>query len=139
MQKPGKLKIAKMDAPLRAKFRRALSVINAGGEDQWLRVMIARLIREAEVRYNLPLSVILKPEEKLIADVIENGAYDIRDIIAESHLTKADVVRILQQMIEAGFIERREKGGKTDQARGAVTYLYVIKSLPRASVDQSIV
>jgi predicted transcriptional regulator len=101
--------------------------------------MIARLIREAELRYNLPLSVILKPEEKLIADVIENGAFDIRDIIRESHLTKADVLRILHQMIEAGFIERRKQGGKTEQARGAVTYLYVIKSLPKVSVDQSIV
>lgn len=132
------LKITNLDPNLRAKFKRALVAVDAGSEDQWVRVMIARLIREAEIRFNLPLALVLKPQEKLLADVIENGAYDIRDIVRESHMHKQDVVRVLGEMIEAGFIEKREKGGKTDEARGAVTYLYVIKSIPKPRPDQTI-
>jgi predicted transcriptional regulator len=109
------------------KYRRALSVLRIQ-ETTWLRVHVSRLIKEAEDQNRNEIDKIITRSEKLILDCIEDGCYTIEDISKESQFNKKEVHQIIQRLIEAGFIEKRTKGGKTEEARGAQSALYVLTS-----------
>ena len=107
-------------------FRRALALSGAGSQAQWLSTQIRRLIREQEEQFGGDLLRVLTSEERDLLDVIKSGAAEPQQIVEESLLPAKKVEAMLADLIERGLVERRPKGGKTEQARGAKIMLYFV-------------
>src|SRR5215813_2649539 len=108
-------------------FRRALALSGAGSQSRWLLTQVRRFIREQQEKFGEDLLTALTEEEKDILSIIESGAAEIQHIAEESLLPENQVLKILTDLIEMGFVESRPKGGKTDGARGAKITLYFVK------------
>lgn len=117
---------------VRRRFKRAIRLLGKGTQSQWLNVQVRRLIREAEQRLGERYdSDYLTEEERFICEVIEDGAAELAQIVAETHLGENKVRTIVKELIEYGWLEERRKGGKTDSARGAsVRLLFLKRPLP---------
>ena len=109
------------------RFRRALALAGAGSQSKWLLTQIRRFIREQETRFGDDLFNVLTEEEKDILSIVGSGASELQHIAEESLLPEKQVLNLLSELIERGFIEERAKGGKTDQARGAKIKMYFVK------------
>lgn len=129
-------KIEGMPPHLHKKYKRALSLLQIQ-ETVWLRVHVSRVIKEAEQQHQSDINKIITQSEKLILDCIEDGCYAIEDIIRESQFYKYEVLKILDRLVEAGFIEKRVKGGKTEEARGMQSVLYVLTNNYRSLFSES--
>ncbi len=107
-------------------FRRALALSGAGSQSKWLSIQVRRLIREQQEKFGEDLLQVLTLEEKDILDVIASGAAELGQIIEETLQPERRVHQLLNDLIERGYLEVRKKGGKTEQARGAVIRMYFV-------------
>lgn len=130
--------IKNLPRPLRQRFTRALQLLGAGSQAQWLQIQIRRVIREAEARFGADLFEILTVEEQLVVEVIQDGAAEIQQIIDETFLAEGRVETLLKNLCERGILEERRKGGKTDGARGASLKLYFISETYLQPVGQPV-
>ena len=68
----------------------------------------------------------LEPHQRdaLVLEAIDDGCQTVADIVAETGVEKDLVQESLRTLLAGKIIEQRGQGGKTEQARGAVTKLY---------------
>ncbi len=90
---------------------------------QVLRNFILTTIREEKAQ-NAQLMSRHSPTEKIILDAIDSGAFQIREIAAETGFPRALVEMTLSNLLTAGILQAREQGGKTAVARGERKILY---------------
>lgn len=127
------VRVINLDRNLQRLFRRAVTLSGVGSQSKWISSQIRRLIREQQERFGEDLFEQLTAEEKDVYDVVTSGAAEIQHIVSESLLPKSRVIAILADLIERGYIRESKKGGKTEQARGAVIKLYFPKENKRDS------
>jgi len=133
------VEIKNLPPTLRRRFVRALELLGAGSQAQWLYIQIRRAIREAEVRFGQDFNV-LTDEERWIAEVIADGAAEIQQIAEETHCSISRARTVVGRLIQFGYVEERRRGGKTESARGAATKLYFLaRPIPsRPGLDDEI-
>lgn len=128
MHKPSRTIEIKNVAPqFRRRFTRALQLLGAGSQSQWLSVQMRRVVREAEIRFGEDFDrEFLTAEERFIVEVIADGAAEVQQIASETLIAESRVRVLLNRLISIGWLVERRKGGKTNVARGAVVRLYFL-------------
>ena len=107
-------------------LRRALGLLGAGSQSQWVHTEVRKIIRKAQKEFGEDLFDFLTEEERHVLNTIASGAAEIPHIAEECLLSEKRVEILIADLIDRGFVERRKKGGKTAAARGAVIDLYFV-------------
>lgn len=126
MRRNSNIRIQGVPKHIHGQFRRALALAGAGSQSKWILTQIRQFVRQQQEKFGEDLFHVLTAEEKDLLDVIASGAAELPQIIEESMLPEKQVITMLTELKDRGFIEERPKGGKTDQARGAKIKLYFV-------------
>lgn len=62
--------------------------------------------------------------EQQVLSAIDDGAFQLREIVTETGLSREQVERDLSNLVAARILQAREQGGKTEVARGERKILY---------------
>lgn len=120
------VRIQSLPKNLQVKFRRAVA-LSGCSQSAWLSAAIRRFIREQEEKHG-NLLFVLTPDEQDAIKAINSGCAEAQQIAQEITLSHKRTEAVLADLVERGILEIRRKGGKTEQARGAVTKLYFVSS-----------
>lgn len=84
---------------------------------------IVTVIKEEKSRHE-HLITRRTPTEKVVLAAIDDGAFQVREIAAETGLSRELVEQTLTNLVSAGILQAREQEGKTEVARGFRKILY---------------
>jgi hypothetical protein len=118
------VQIRGLSRQLHNEFRRAVA-LEGSSMSQWLAGRVRQFVRSQKQKHGDLFSV-LTPEEQCIVETIEDGAAELDYIVAETMIHVRRVEVIIADLVERGILEPRQKGGKTDKARGAKITLYFV-------------
>ena len=90
---------------------------------QNLRLHIIRINREEKARHEHLITRRTSTEKAILA-AIDDGAYQVREISAETGLSRELVDQTVTNLVSEGILQAREQAGKTEEARGFRKILY---------------
>ena len=90
----------------------------------FIKACIRRTIEEKKKKYGQDLFNVLTDTEAEILEIIASGAAEIQQIAEESFLSVSRGQRIVDTLIDCGYVMKSRRAAKTDMARGAVVAEY---------------
>ncbi len=120
------VQIRGLSRQLHNEFRRAVA-LDGCSMSQWLAGRVRQFVRSQKRKHGDLFSV-LTPEEQDVVETIQDGCAEFDHIVDETLIPARRVECVLADLVQRGIVELREKGGKTDRARGAKITLYFVSA-----------
>lgn len=120
----------KIPRPLERDFRRACQLRQATLSEA-LRRQMRLFVQEVRAAHPDFDEWPLTPNQQSVLEAIEDGLFEFEQLVSETLLPRRQVQKILAELIDAGRVEARPQGGKTEVARGARRTLFVLTEQKR--------